>query len=632
MSQLTPRSRPLQVERFLPDMNRRQALSALALLCAGCAELDLQLPSPEEKARKKRQKNARDALRGEKGHSQLLGDYLSVRGLTATVVEGIGMVSNLNGTGGDPPASSYRTELLEDMKRREIKDPNQIIADSSTALVLVRAYLPPLINRHDKIDVEVLLPPGSEATSLQGGVLMECELTEKAYAQGRGVLKGHRMAVAHGPVIAIPDGKRGKESRSGRIPGGATYAGLDQNLSLLLRPDYHSVRMTQTIAQRIGRRFHDYNESGQRVPLAKPKTDSRIELILHSRYRDNYPRFLQCISHIRLRETPVERRLRLERLREDLLTGPTAEMAALQLEGVGRDAIPVLLEGLDSEDLEVRFHSAQALAYLGESEAASALGEAADKEPAFRVFALAALAALGGIDAVSELRELLNHESLETRYGAVRALSTIDEDDPSIRGEEADRGFTLRVVNSTGKPMIHMTQRRKAEFVVFGADQEFQPPMIVSAGRHFIIKGEPGKPLVTISRFVEGRDVLRTTVPARVADVIHELGQLQASYPDVVQMLLEAERQHNLPGELGIDELPRPGRIYTRSSGDDGAVGNEGSAPNLFGIDLDPDELDVDAFDDDDAPPDESLQADASSPTSDTQIVDPTNPVGFTVQ
>jgi hypothetical protein len=439
------------------------------------------------------------------------------------------------------------------------------------------------------------------------------------------------MAVAHGPVLAIGDSKSSNSVRRGSIPAGATYAGLDQDLSLHLRPDYHSVRMTQRIADRIGARFHDYNKSGQKRALATPKTDARIELILHSRYRDNYPRYLRVISQIRLTDTPVERRLRLEGLRDELLSGPTSEMAALELEGIGTEAIPVLMEGLDSEELEVRFHSAEALAYMGQSEAAPVLGEAADKEPAFRVFAFAALAALGGIDATTELRKLLDHDSMETRYGAVRALSTIDENDPAIRGEKADRGFLLRVVNSAGAPMIHITQRQKAEIVVFGTDQEFQPPMIVSAGRHFMIKGEQGKPLVTISRFVEGQKVVRSTVPARVADVISELARLQASYPDIVQMLLEAERQHNLPGKIGIDELPRPGRVYTRPSGEDGIVGEEGSSPNLFGIDFEPGDPDAEVEDDESGGPDEPLRAAAGDGESDA-IADPTNPVGFTVQ
>lgn len=634
MSDRTTRTPPPWLDPLSAALSRRQALTTLSLLLAGCQSLDLKLPSAEERARKKARSKAHEALRGDGGHSKLIGSYIGVQGLNTVVLEGVGLVTNLDNSGDDPPASMYRTQLLEDMKRRNIKDPNSIIADPSTALVLVRANLPPLIREKDTFDVEVMLPDGSEATSLRGGILMECELTEQAYVQGRGLLKGHRLAVAHGAVLAVDDGKKGSGMRRGVIPAGAVYAGKDQNLSLKLRPDYRSFRMSQTVAHRIGQRFHDYDSAGQKRPLAEAKTDTKIELILHRHYRDNYPRYLQVIAHLQLRDTPVERRLRMERLRDQLLSGPTSEAAALELEAIGSEAVPVLREGLDSDDLEVRFHAGQALAYLGHSEAAPALGEAADKEPAFRIFALAGLAAVGSTDAVTELTKLLSHDSMETRYGAVRALSTIDDDQPAIGAERSQRGWILRVIDSTGEPMIHLTQRQKEEVVVFGADQQFQAPMVVSAGRHFMIKADPFKPLVTISRFVEGRDVLRTTVPARVADVIRELGRLDASYPDIVQMLVEAEKQHNLEGQIGIDVLPRPGRVYTRTSGDNGAVGAQGASPNLFGIDFAPADPDAEEDDGEPASVDEYLRADAAPAAADAPAADAAaaDPVGFTVQ
>jgi hypothetical protein len=637
MTDRSPRHR--RRTSLLPLVNRREALSAFAMFFAGCQELDLRLQSPEERAKEKARKKAHEALRGEGEHSKLIGDYIGVRGLNTVTLEGVGLVTNLDNTGDDPPASQYRTQLLEDMKRRNIKDPNTIIADPSTALVLVRAYLPPLIRQHETFDVEVYLPDGSETTSLRGGILMECDLTEQARVQNRGTLKGHRLAIAHGALLSVGTELKGDAARRGMIPAGAKYRGKDMNLSLQLRPDYKSIRMAQRIAHRIGLRFHDYDDAGQKRALAEAKSDTRIELIVHRRYRDNYPRYLQCIGHILLLDSPVERRLRLERLREELLQGPTAERASLELEGIGTEAVPVLREGMESELLEVRFHSALAMAYLGHSESAPVLVDAADKEPAFRVFALAALAAVGGMEAQSELRKLLNHESMETRYGAVRALSTIDENDPAIRSAKSERGYILRIVEAKGPPMIHVTQRQKEEIVLFGADQEFQPPMMVTAGPHFIIKADPGKPLVTISRFSKGSNVHRSTVPARVADVIEELGRLKASYPDVVQMLLEAEKQHNLEATIGIDQLPRPGRIYTRPTGGDGAVGSEGNTPNLFGVDYEPRKADAEDEPLEAAEELDTEESDTKSEVESTESAavendpqDPASGVEFTVQ
>jgi hypothetical protein len=179
---------------------------------------------------------------------------------------------------------------------------------------------------------------------------------------------------------------------------------------------------------------------------------------------------------------------------------------------------------------------------------------------------------------------------METRYGAVRALSTLDSHDPAISGEKFEQGFTLRVVRAGGEPMVHVTRRKQAEVVVFGEDQQFQTPMTVSAGSRFMVQSDAGRNAMTISKFAPGRDVERRVVSPRVADVIRALAEMDANYSDILQMLTEAERQHNLPGAIGIDELPRPGRTYVRNqpqiAGDGEASGTQiqadDLAPNLF--------------------------------------------------
>jgi hypothetical protein len=570
---------------------RRRFWSACALaVCGvwGCQDLDLRLQSPEDE----RRDNARAALNGEEGHSRLVGDYVNVSGLQAVVLDGVGLVSNLDGTGDDPASTVYRTGIEDDIRRRGIRDPSRVLADPSTTIVQVRAYLPPLLKKHERFDVEVRTPDGSEATSLRGGNLLECDLAEQAYVPGRGALKGHRLAVANGQILVGGDGDdaAGGTLKRGLIPGGAIYVGEDRNLAIYLRPDYKNARMADTIAKRIGQRFHDYDQYGIKRPLAEAVSDSKIELVVHRRYRDNYPRFLQCIRYLTLRETTMERQLRMQKLKEELQSGPTAARAAVELEAIGVDAIPILQSALTAHELETRFYAAEALAYLGQDDAAPVLREAADKEPAFRVYALAALAAIDSAAAAVELQALIDHASMETRYGAVRALSTMDPHDPAIEAEDLPGGCLLRVVDSNGAPMVHLTRRKKAEIVVFGRDQRFQAPMVASAGNDFLIRAEPGRSTVTISHFIPGEETRVIEVSSGVADVIRALGKLDARYPDIVQLLVDADRQHNLPGQIGIDELPRAGRTFQRPGSGltsatpvSGAVpGHEGPPPNLF--------------------------------------------------
>ena len=66
----------------------------------------------------------------------LIGDYTTYSGLQPVVIEGVGLVVGLNGTGGDPAPSQYRTALMNDLKRRGVPNPNQLLQSPDTALVL----------------------------------------------------------------------------------------------------------------------------------------------------------------------------------------------------------------------------------------------------------------------------------------------------------------------------------------------------------------------------------------------------------------------------------------------------------------------------------------------------------------
>ena len=178
--------------------SRSMCLLLLLLFSAGCQALDLDFKLPgmlnPDNRRKARVNNA---LRGEKGHSRLLGDYISIGGDTVRMVQGVGLVVGLDGTGEDPPASPQRKLLLEEMRRRRVDDPESLLRSPNTALVIVTAFIPPLIRKGDPMDVEVKLAEGSQTTSLKGGHLLPCFLREYAYlADGGGLsvveLSGNR--------------------------------------------------------------------------------------------------------------------------------------------------------------------------------------------------------------------------------------------------------------------------------------------------------------------------------------------------------------------------------------------------------------------------------------------------------
>jgi flagellar basal body P-ring protein FlgI len=578
--------------------DRRQFLCwmTLTLVLSGCQKSSLRSQNPDD-----------DDVKPSK--TQYIRDQVTVSGLNAITIEAVGLVRNLDGTGGDPHPSIYRTMLLQDMRKRNVANPNTILQDPNNSLVLIRAAVPPVIETGDRFDVEVVLPESTAATSLKGGWLMQADLAEQAMVPGGRTRAGHILAKAEGPIM-LSTGEGENTSRNGvlkrgRILGGAKYVGgltrKGRTLGLYVRSDLRSVRTTKKIADEIGKRFH-YSDHGIKKPLADAKTDQHVELMVHHAYKENFMRYVRVIRAIAIDEKAIELRERMERLRKALLVPQTASAAATELEAIGIDASLILKEGLKHPDPEVRFYSADALAYLGDGAGIAELEQAARNEPAFRVFALAALTTLGTPEARAALNEMMLKPTIEvvdgketpvysaeTRYGAFRALWTIDRHDEFIGGESFNDEFNLHIIESEGEEMAHLTRFRVPQVVLFGRKLNLKTPVNLSAGRHIMIAAPSNSDTITISRFhADGPDE-KVTTSTNLADVIRTVGRMHASYPDVAQMLVQADKQSNLSGRLEIDAMPAAGRIYYRT-GASGAtendkkvrVGDPNQVPNMF--------------------------------------------------
>lgn len=591
-------------------------LLASSLIC-GCASGLMSMPGASmmanrfskdakaEKAEKaKKEKSSRrekeeDNDFGNRVDTPLLSEYMSVQGNTTIVLRGVGLVTGLNGTGGDPSPSALRTQLQNEMNRRNIKNAKQILASRDTALVVVTAYLPAMVRKGQRFDVRVSLPRNSNATSLKGGWLLDTRLFEEQTVEGRGTLKGHEYAVASGAILTSIGVKESREERqaelmSGSIPGGA-ISQTDRDLSIVIKNDKRGSRNSQRVAEAVSTRFHRYNKYGQQIKCAEAKTDVMVKLKTHEQYINNFPRYQAVIRNIALNETDVARRIRMEMLARDIMDQEKCQAASLQLEAIGDEAIPFLKDALESEHFEVRFQAAQSLAYLGNASGVSILKDAALNQPAFRVYALVAMSVIDDADAVLALRELMSSESLETRYGAFRALKELDSRDPFLNPIVFEPRFVVYVIDSTGEPMVHVTRRRAPEVVLFGSDQPLRLPVVLNAGGNIRIMGEAGSDQVEVTLYKLNAEPDRQKVPNRLIDILRACGNLGATYPDIVQMLIEAEQQENYVGQFGIDRLPQAGRLYVKDDSpiedEDGkTIGNSRLLPELFD-ELDEEEL-----------------------------------------
>ena len=497
---------------------------------------------------------------GDDGGVKLVSSVAHPYGLGYAKVESLGLVTGLQGTGEDPAPSPQRGTVLAELNRREIANPNEVLASPNTAIVLVRGVLRPGIQKGDRFDVEVRIPTRSETSSLRSGTLLETELAETAVL-GDQIRKGHVTGVAAGPILVDPsadvDGSTAYLTK-GRILGGGV-ATKSRNLGLFLDHSNQTVRMSAMVGKAVNERFYAYLD-GQRRGVATPKDNKFIEIDVHPRYKDNVGRYMRVVRSIAIRESPSQRLARLDLLRNQLLDPVTTGNAALRLEAIGNDeAIAALKAGVASDDAEVRFHAAEALAYLDVTEAVAPLAAAARDEPAYRVHALGALSTMQDAAASEALVEMLELKSAETRYGAFRSLWKMSPNHPTIRGENLAGKFNYHVVDVPGPTMVHVTSSHRAEIVLFGRDQKLKLPMVADAGKWIMLNGLSGGQL-TISRFVPNQPTEQRTVSTDLDDVIRAIVELGGEYPDVVQMLQQAKTSGSLTSRLAVNALPEAGR------------------------------------------------------------------------
>jgi flagellar basal body P-ring protein FlgI len=550
------------------------------LLCLwplfGCTSTAIRSQSPED-----------SDLAGDDAQTELIGEVASPYGLHYVTVEGPALVTGLKDTGSDPPPSAARTALVNDMQARGVVNINKILASPTTSLVWVRAHLPPGVQKGDPLDLEVRVPPDNETKDLAGGWVMQTRLREKAILNNS-VKEGHEWAVAQGAILVDPLMQSGQDPAAltrGRVLSGA-QALKGRNLWLILKRDKKSVALSKRVGDALNRRFHTFMQ-GSKQGVATPRDDEKIEIVLHSRYRHNIPRYISVLRSMAVYETPAQQLARLERLERQLLDPFTSATAALRLEAIGKPALDVLRKGLASKDAEVRFYSAEALAYLDDPEAAGPLADAARHEPAFRVFALTALSTMEDVAAADELRTLLDEPSAETRYGAFRALWGMNRDDPLVKGEELHGKLTLHVIPTTAPPLVHVTRSIRPEVVLFGQDQYLQTPFTLEAGKSTVVKATaPDR--VVISRFALGEPDRELVTSSRVEDVIRAVVEAGGQYPDVVQLLHAARLQGALAARFEVDAVPQAGRSYDRPAADGDKTDRSsfevlGSLPNLFG-------------------------------------------------
>jgi len=513
-----------------------------------------------------------------------VGDIAFVLQDGEITVEGIGLVSGLENTGGDAPPSWYRSQLVDEMSKAGVEHASKLLESKRFAMVIVRMKIPTGAAPKDRFDVELELPPASSAKSLAGGYLMMTRLREHLMAGGGAPKTGSDVALAQGPVMigtaANPD-----DPKVGRVLGGGRVKD-EYPYRLILMDNKRSVRNAGLAEKVINERFHQ-NKHGQLKGASTAKSDTYLVLSVPDVYHQNQERFFRVVQLLPMIDTPALREQRLATTSKELMDPKTAGVAALKLEALGPSASEALQTGLQSDDVDVRFFAAEALAYLGETAGVDVLGQTAVEQPKYRAYALAALAALDDEAARIRLRRLMDEPEMEVRYGAFNALRTLDPFDASLgqvrilddpqdeefdedapdamamalalsRRPRAEDPFALYLVDSEGPPAVHVSRSRRSEITIFGRGQKLLPPIVLGDGAILLNASEFDDSL-DVSKIVPskfGDDDVRVRSSLEIGEVIRRVANLGATYPEIVAILEAANKQKNLPGPLYVDSVP----------------------------------------------------------------------------
>lgn len=581
-------------------MNRYSWVPAVLIFAlAGCVSPLPRFQSAEESERE------RDLA------VRTIGEVTEVANVQPYQVSGVGIVTGLEGT-GHSPQGQFRTMLEQQLRKQKIENIKSLLDSPDNALVLVSALIPAGARKGEPLDIEVTLPPGSKATSLRGGSLQDCSL--RNYDNTRNLnpettssdrlLPGHILARAKGPLlVGLGNPDEPAEQKRARVWGGGVSL-IDRPFYLMLKTDEKSARIANAVANHINLMFQDDVRKQQIVQqharlymledmtdqlnqksdhtlghgdMAKAVNKELIHVRVPYAYRFNQERYLRVARLMPLREDPKHQPRYRARLQKMLIDPADTIRAALRLEALGKESIPALKRGLESEFPVVRFASAEALAYLGSTAGVEELSRLAEgKQYAeLRLYCLTALASLDEAICRTKLAEMLTMDDAELRCGAFRALRILDAADPRLGGEFLARAFWLhRVAPKSGK-LVHFALGKRAEVVLFGDDIFLLPPARILAGSEFTVTAEPADDRCTVTRISVHAGVSRRQCTLRLEDILRTMADLGAQYPDVVDLLRKLEeirklddRQglncpvvvNTLPANISVEELSERGR------------------------------------------------------------------------
>jgi len=524
-----------------------------------------------------------DYLRG------TVGSLCRIRGYSATLVSGYGIVAmpRGSGTGSAEVPAFLRQWMLQEMRRRGFGQAKyrmrhlsaeEFLASEDTAVVSVQGLIPPGAKRGTKFDLLVNALPATQTTSLRGGRLFMTELSvggmDRSLAYRKPIARGGGETYVN-PFSADTSQEQARRiSRQAVVLTGGVVL-EDRPLELVLNaPDWARSR---AIADRINERFPA--APGSKYDTAEPATDRRIRLTVAERYADNPGEFLSLISKVYLqRITGFEQAKASELLTIAQQRPETRGDIHYALVALGKTITPLLREQYDHPDLDYRLMMLRTGVRLEDGQAVLALADLADHpEPAFRVRVIDALAfAPKNLRAQRVLTKQLSDPADEVRIAAYEKL--VEQQHPLVQRVPIGDGnrvrFMLDLINGQD-PMVFVAQRDLPRIVIFGANTPFRTPLFAEfqGGRLMLRAMEPSEPVAVFHQPRAGGESKTYEIAPTVANLAFLLGHksnpsnrtagLDMSYGETVNIIYQLHQKGLIPGKLELQISPLAQTIAT---------------------------------------------------------------------
>jgi hypothetical protein len=388
-----------------------------------------------------------------------------------------------------------RTEILNIMRRNKVEGAAEILGNPDTAVVMVTGLIPMGINKGERFDLEIRALPSTDTTSLEGGFLLECDLTRVLSARGVEA-KSEVLALGRGSIFVSPasgsadtfgdagsagtsatssagivstGARKTGDPRVGRIIGGGKAT---KTRSFQLSLFASSYRIVDQIARMVNTRFPG---------AAKGNGDSRVDLTAPREYQDDKGTFLDVVGSLYLREGAAVRDQRVDLLIQSLTAGKDMDRVSVCLEAFGPSVAPRLHALCEDPKEAIRFYAGRTLAGLQDARAINVLDRILmDDKSEFQEQAAEAVGRLHSGAGLGILSRALNVKSARVRVAAWQAMLRLSPLTTVVKRYE-DK-FSLSLIPTRGEPLIYVSRTVRPHIAIFG-DAQVRTPVLAETAR-----------------------------------------------------------------------------------------------------------------------------------------------------